>query len=103
MQWEEVYQTPRFHREPPGPGQVWEGLAQMDKEAESGTKRLTQCKDKEAEAGGWRDLSEASWPLVLSQGHQTSLSAPLQTGSLRPQGRLGSWYVIPRGSPGTLS
>ena len=62
MQWEEVHQTPRFHREPRGPGQVWAGLAQMDKEAESGTKRLTQCKDKETEAGGRWDLSEASWP-----------------------------------------
>ena len=34
----------------------------MDKKTESGTKRLTQCKDKETEAGGRQDLSEASWP-----------------------------------------
>ena len=55
-QGEEVHQTPRFHREPPGPGRVWEGPAQMDKETESGgTKRLTQCKDKDAEAGRQQD------------------------------------------------
>lgn len=37
----------------------WAGLA-----VSVSTLLLSQCKDKETEAGGWRDLLEASWPWI---------------------------------------
>lgn len=70
---------------------VWEGPTQMDKETEFelDTERLTQCKDKDAEAGRRQDCPRH--PGLSFEPGPPDPSTPLQTGSLRSQGKLGSW------------
>lgn len=41
--------------------------------------------------------------LLSTQDHPNALSAPLETRSPRPQGKLDTWNVTPTSRPGNLS